>query len=32
LRRHDEEVQLYTLDILVLDGEDLRGLPAARGR
>jgi len=26
-RRRDEEVQLYTFDILALDGEDLRGLP-----
>jgi ATP-dependent DNA ligase len=26
-RRQDEEVQLYAFDILVLDGEDLRGLP-----
>jgi len=25
--RRDEEVQLYTFDILALDGEDLRGLP-----
>jgi ATP-dependent DNA ligase len=25
--RQDEEVQLYAFDILVLDGEDLRGLP-----
>ena len=25
-RRHDELVQLYAFDILVLDGEDLRGL------
>jgi bifunctional non-homologous end joining protein LigD len=28
-RRHDDEVQLYALDILALDGEDLRGLPLA---
>jgi len=26
-RRHDEEVQLYAFDVLVFDGEDLRGLP-----
>ena len=26
-RKHDEEVQLYTFDILTLDGEDLRPLP-----
>jgi bifunctional non-homologous end joining protein LigD len=26
-RKHDEEVQLYTFDILALDGEDLRPLP-----
>ena len=26
-RQHDEEVQLYSFDILALDGEDLRGLP-----
>jgi ATP-dependent DNA ligase len=25
-RRYDEAVQLYSFDILVLDGEDLRGL------
>lgn len=26
-RRHDDEVQLYTFDILALEGEDLRALP-----
>jgi bifunctional non-homologous end joining protein LigD len=26
-RRHDDEVQFYAFDILVSDGEDLRGLP-----
>ena len=26
-RKHDHEVQLYTFDILALDGDDLRGLP-----
>jgi bifunctional non-homologous end joining protein LigD len=26
-RRHDDEVQLYTFDILALDGDDLRNLP-----
>jgi hypothetical protein len=26
-RRHDDEVQLYSFDILALDGDDLRGLP-----
>ena len=26
-RKHDEELQLYTFDILALDGEDLRPLP-----
>ena len=26
-RRHDDEVQLYAFDILVLEGEDLRKLP-----
>jgi bifunctional non-homologous end joining protein LigD len=26
-RRHDDEVQLYAFDILVLDGDDLRSLP-----
>jgi hypothetical protein len=26
-RRHDDEVQLYAFDILVLEGEDLRNLP-----
>ena len=26
-RQRDEDVQLYAFDILVLDGEDLRGLP-----
>jgi bifunctional non-homologous end joining protein LigD len=26
-RRHDDEVQLYTFDILALDGDDLRALP-----
>jgi bifunctional non-homologous end joining protein LigD len=26
-RRHDDEVQLYAFDIMVLDGEDLRDLP-----
>jgi bifunctional non-homologous end joining protein LigD len=26
-RKHDEELQLYTFDILALDGEDLRHLP-----
>jgi bifunctional non-homologous end joining protein LigD len=26
-RKHDEEVQLYAFDILVLDGDDLRKLP-----
>jgi ATP-dependent DNA ligase len=27
-RQHDENVQLYAFDILALDGEDLRDLPA----
>jgi bifunctional non-homologous end joining protein LigD len=26
-RRHDDEVQLYTFDILALDGDGLRALP-----
>jgi bifunctional non-homologous end joining protein LigD len=26
-RKHDDEVQLYAFDILVLDGDDLRRLP-----
>src|SRR6266576_3815871 len=26
-RRHDAEVQFYAFDILMSDGEDLRGLP-----
>ena len=26
-RKHDEEVQLYAFDILVMDGDDLRQLP-----
>ena len=29
-RRHDEEVQLYAIDCLALDGEDLRKLPLLR--
>jgi bifunctional non-homologous end joining protein LigD len=27
LRKHDEEVQLYAFEILVVGGEDLRPLP-----